>query len=486
MLDSFRGRLTVWYTIVLGLLLVLFSVGFYSLLSASVHARLDAGLASAVDVTALSLNHEIVEHGGQEHGEASVRDVLETMLGTSFPRQTVVIFDGSRFVAGKLGAEGLPLDALTEIFPAPPEPYFGSRDRGGVRYRFASREVLVPSILHRYQVLASEATTARDQELATVRQLLAICVPVGMLLAAGGGYFLARRSLEPVMAMSAAAQRISSSTLHERLDVRNPRDELGKLAATFNRLLERLDQAFAQQRRFMADASHELRTPLSVALTATQVNLEGDLRAADDYRDALRIVSEQLTRLRRVTQDMFLLARADAGGLQPAFATLYLDEVMDDTVRAARVMGARKGAAIGWSGPREAAMWGDEGLLRQLLLILLDNAVRHIGEHGQVDITLDRQAAAYHLTVRDNGCGIPEADRPHVFDRFYRADKARSRDERLSGGGAGLGLAIAQSIVQAHGGSLALTETSPRGTVFTVVLPIGAPAARVTPARASA
>jgi heavy metal sensor kinase len=481
MLDSFRTRLTVWYTVVLGLLLVAFSVGFYSLLSRSVHARLDGGLEAAIEVTALSLNHEIVEHGGKESGEASVRDVLATMLDTSFSQKTVVVLDGRRLVAGKLGSEGLPFDAVPAVDAAPAEASFAYREWKGVRYRTVSRSVVVPSILFQYQVLASQSTTASDVELANVRRTLAACVPIGMLLMAAGGFFLARRSLEPVRAMSAAAQRISSSNLHERLDAGDARDELGQLASTFNQLLERLDQSFAQQRRFMADASHELRTPLSVALTATQVNLEG-IRSDEDYRDALRIVSEQLTRLRRIVQDMFLLARADAGALRPSFGTLYLDELTDDTVRAARVMGARKGATVGWTGCREAACHGDEGLLRQLLLILLDNAVRHLGERdGRVEVTLARERDDYRIVVRDNGSGIPEAARPHVFDRFYRADKARSRQERVSGGGAGLGLAIARSIVTVHRGTIALTDTGEHGTVFTIVLPAAAPVAAPAP-----
>lgn len=461
MFNTFRVRLTLWWVGALAVLLVVFSAGVYSLLARSVRDRFDSTLHSAGEVTAMSVNHELEEHQGRAAGEPSIRQVLETMHQVSFSRQSIAVFEGARQVAMKHGVEG-----LASLTPAPADGFHDVAAPAG-EFRIATFTVPVPSLGAAYRVVVSQSTRSLEQELAGFRRILYLCVPLGLLLAAAGGYFLARRNLAPIVAMSAEVNRITSQSLHQRVAVVNPNDELGHLAATFNELLERLNASFEAHRRFMADASHELRTPISVALTAAQVNLDGPEKSTADYQDALRIVAEQMRRLKRIVQDMFLLAQVDSGGIEPSITPFYLEELIAESVRAARVIGGPRDVRVEIDAPHEAQMEGDEGLLRQLVLILLDNAIRHTPDGGRVTVSLAREGGEWRVDVADTGAGIPEADQPYIFDRFYRVNKARS-----AGGGAGLGLSIARWIAALHKGTLTLTASSAAGTTFTLRLPV--------------
>jgi signal transduction histidine kinase len=282
-----------------------------------------------------------------------------------------------------------------------------------------------------------------------------------------GGYLLARKSLQPVMAISETAERISSKDLTQRVLVINPRDELGRLATTFNSLLDRLEKSFERQKQFMADSSHELRTPIYVASTAAQVALEQPVRDEHEYREALTTIVSQLKRLSHLVENMFVLARADAGVYPVDTREFYLEEAISECVRAASVIGQRSGTKVVALPAGEAPCRGDEGLIRQLIMILLDNAVKHSGENALVEASLDASdSACYSVTVRDTGPGVPEETRALIFDRFFRGDKSRSRSWEDAGYGAGLGLAIGKWIAELHGGGLMLEDSGPQGSTF--------------------
>jgi signal transduction histidine kinase len=265
--------------------------------------------------------------------------------------------------------------------------------------------------------------------------------------------------------------------------VANPDDELGRLARTFNDLLARLDTAFEQQRRFMADASHELRTPVSIMRGEADVTLSRPDREPEEYRSALRVVRDEGRRLSRVVEDLFLLARVDAGQRPLQRAEIYLDELVAECVRAARALGSARGTTLtltvpdGESGDGvadAAAEWtyvGDEELLRSLVMNLLDNAIKHSPPGSAVELRLDRDDAEFRVAVSDNGPGIPAEAQPQVFERFFRVDRARAREAASDSGGAGLGLAIGRWIAEAHGGSITLAASSTRGSRFEIVLP---------------
>ena len=279
--------------------------------------------------------------------------------------------------------------------------------------------------------------------------------------------------LAPVTAMSQQADRIGAANLHERLPVTNPHDELGHLAETFNRMLDRVDNAFEQQRRFMADASHELRTPVAILRGEADIALLSDGRTREEYRGALVVVHDAADRLSRTVNDIFLLARVDASQVPTAPAPLYLDELVADTCRAMRSLAAQRGVTLTCETAGEIPYVGDSVLLERLVMNLVDNAIKYSDDGGTVSARLDRNAQGVWLTVVNGGPGIPAEAQPHVFDRFYRVDAARTAAARGAAvsSGSGLGLAIARWIAELHGGAVELTASEPGRTAFTFRLP---------------
>jgi signal transduction histidine kinase len=220
----------------------------------------------------------------------------------------------------------------------------------------------------------------------------------------------------------------------------------------------------------MADASHELRTPVATTRTAAAVALQQPHRSEEEYRETLEIIDQQTGRLARVVEDMFTLARADAGNYPVQRAPLYLEELVEDVARGARVLAERKAVSIEQIAPEDAPFTGDEDLLRRMVGNLMDNAMKHAPAGSTVRIELIRQADTYRISVTDNGLGIPEEARPHIFERFYRGDAARGRSA-AEPGGAGLGLAIAQWVAKQHGGDVTLIQSTGRATTFQITLP---------------
>jgi|SRR5436190_5358933 len=269
--------------------------------------------------------------------------------------------------------------------------------------------------------------------------------------------------------MNEQTQRISAESLSSRLDVTNSRDEVGRLAATINALLTRLEESFKEQQRFVADASHELRTPLAVLRGETEIALS-KTRNIDEYQESLSLINEEAERLSRIVEDLFILARQpiDAPHVlekQP----LSLNETIKDCARAAHVLASRKGVRlVAENGSPSIVLNGDEDLLKRMILNLLDNAVKYTPVGGDISVELKRQNGNARIVVRDTGIGIPPNDQMHVFDRFYRVDKARSRAQ----GGAGLGLSIVQWIVDAHEGKITVDSEPGVGTKFTIDLPL--------------
>lgn len=467
MINTVRGRLTLWYVSALALILVVFGVAVYVMLSRSLHRRVDEALRSTLDISVTSLTHDTQE------GQSSQSAAQSTTAELSHPQQAMMIFDG----AGRLLAEH-PYEEDLHIRPPdlgaiPDDEVYlytvAEESDANDRHRLAVRRVRIPPANTPYIILASQPLEAVEDELESLREILYLATPAVLLVAGLGGWFLARQGLAPVGAMARRARQLGAGSLDRQLPVANPRDELGQLATSFNELLARLDAAFDEQRRFMADASHELRTPLSVMSTAAGVTLKKAHREEEEYREALQMMAEQTRRLSRIVQDMFILARADAGHYPLQNRALYLNDLLDEVARAGGMLASDKDVTVELTNLPEAAFHGDEDLLRQMVMNLMDNAVKFTPARGVVRLSLTRRANEYLLSVSDTGPGIPEAARDHVFERFYRADKARSRSED---GGAGLGLAIARWIAQAHDGDLELADSDGTGATFVIRLPL--------------
>jgi two-component system OmpR family sensor kinase len=467
--DSVRVRLTLWHVGVLALLLVSFSTGLYVLLRQNFYERADGILKSVCTATVSILGKELSESGLDE---LAARDAVKTL---NFSEHTLAIFDSQ----GGLLAEK-PVGSSTRVaLPAAESLQDGAihlltlRSVGEER-RVAAVRVTLEPVGRTYTVVTSRSLTPLLGELAADRLVLSLAIPLALLLAAVGGWFLARKSLSPVMSLSEQALHIGATNLDQRLTVANPHDELGKLASAFNDLLSRLHSAFAMQRQFMADASHELRTPVSVLRTTGAVIMDQPHRTEDEYRSALAIVDEQSQRLARIVEDLFSLARADAGYLALQKHSFFLDDVLMETTRAGRILGASKNIGVALSQVlSESPCVGDEDLLRQMITNLLHNAVKYTPPGGSVTVELNRRDAAYAISVTDTGPGIPLDAQAHIFERFFRAEKTRSRaSEPNPGGGAGLGLAIARAIAEAHGGTLLLERSDERGSTFVAIVPL--------------
>jgi two-component system, OmpR family, sensor kinase len=336
--------------------------------------------------------------------------------------------------------------------------------------RIAMQRVVITPSRTGYVVVAGQSLEPVEDELESLAEILWYVVPIAVVVAGIGGWAIARHMLLPVSALSKQARLITARALGARMPIANPNDELGGLAHTFNDLLQRLEESFATQRQFTADASHELRTPIATARTAVSVTLKQPHRDEAEYRDALRIVEDQTWRLTRIVDDMLTLARADSGEYPLRIIGFYLDELVQDVARGARVL-ARSNARVEVSAPVETPFNGDEDLLRRMLLNLVDNALQHVPPDGEIHIALEQRDAEVRITVADNGPGIPIEAQAHIFERFYRADRARSRRDAAEGTGAGLGLAIAKWIASVHQGRLDLVRSDSTGTIFEAVFP---------------
>ncbi len=467
MINSVRGRLTLWYVSALALILVLFGIAVYVIFSRALHRRVDHALHATIEISITSLNHDTQE------GQSPQSAAQSTAAELSHPQQAMMIFDDrGQLLATHPGEEDLHIE-LPDRATIPEADVLlytvANQANRKENHRIAVRRVTIPPAGTPYIILASQPLEPVEDELESLREILYFAAPIVLLLAGFGGWFLARQGLAPVMAMARSAREIGAGSLDSQLPVANPRDELGQLATTFNELLGRLDKAFGEQRRFMADASHELRNPLSVISTAAGVTLKKEHRAEDEYREALQIVAEQTRRLSRIVNDMFMLARADSGRYPLRKRTLYLNDLLDEVARAGAVLASNKNASIELTNMQDAVFHGDEDLLRQMLLNLVDNAVKFTPSEGLVRLSLERRADDYLLSVADTGAGIPAEARSHIFERFYRADRTRTRSED---GGAGLGLAIARWIARAHEGDIELTDSGNVGSLFTVRLPV--------------
>jgi heavy metal sensor kinase len=284
-------------------------------------------------------------------------------------------------------------------------------------------------------------------------------------LAALGGAIIARAALRPVDEMARTARRITAEDLSRRVERRGSGDELDALAETLNGMLARLDDAFGQTRRFAADAAHELRTPLTVLRGGIEVALRTE-RSPDEYRRVLASSLEEVERLIRLAEDLLLLSRSLAGP-EGARAPVDLEPLVLEVFEVGARIGRAAGVSVRVDATVPARVTGDAAALRRALLNLVENAIKYTPSGGKVEIGLGRGEGVAEVAIADSGIGIEADDLERIFEPFLRLDAARARDT----GGAGLGLAIARSIVIAHGGAITVESRPGSGSRFTVRLP---------------
>jgi signal transduction histidine kinase len=333
-----------------------------------------------------------------------------------------------------------------------------------------------------------------DEESQSLQALvpgLLLAGPATLLLAAFGGYWLATRAMRPVQLITRTARQIGETDLSRRLNLKR-RDELGDLAATFDGMLTRLEAAFARQRQFTADASHELRTPLAIVGLEVERAL-AHAREPAEYMQALAVIQAENAYMGRLVNDLLTLARADAGQAAPQWDTVDLGDAVLDAVERLAPLARAQGVALKTGDLPELVVTADHTYLAQMLANLIENGVKYTAGVGScVRVTLGCEADGTMALVRvsDDGPGIPPEHLPHIFERFYRADEARTQEPEESGtsvacspiaGGSGLGLALVEWIAQLHGGEVRARSEVGRGAVFEVLLPLRAPAMLPSP-----
>jgi heavy metal sensor kinase len=296
---------------------------------------------------------------------------------------------------------------------------------------------------------------------------LLILIPVSLVLCAVGGWLLARRSLSPIQQIATTTERVSAQNLRERLPTHGTGDELDNLATTINRMLDRLQSSFDEIRKFSGDASHELRTPLCAMRGEAEILLSKQ-RSAAEYREAVERFMEQFDRMNRLTNDLLLLARFEAGPSRSSDDLVDVGVLLRDLVEFFEVAAQDRGVCLGVSIGAIPPVTGERMMLQQAFSNLIDNAIKYTHEGGTVTVEAESVPPWVEIRIRDTGVGIPKEDLPHVFERFYRVDKSRSRQT----GGSGLGLSIARKILERQIGRIELQSEPEHGTTVIVWLPL--------------
>ena len=452
-LGSIRGRLTLWYVLLLAITLA----GYSAILAVSLARGLEAGLDRILN----DQSRQVVGVLSSVQGEVELKEEFRRInVGT-----IVALYDanGQHLIVGR------PLPAPLNVV----KPLDGTESRletlslpDGTSWRVLVQSVVQPGQPDRLLMVARSALYA-GLALNQLVMLITVTAPLVLLVAIAGGILLAGRALDPIEQMTRTAEMINAEDMSRRLPLPRTHDEVGRLAATFERMLERLNRSFEQQRRFTADASHELRTPLAMLVSRAGVALERR-RSPDEYERVLGEIRDEGMRMGRIVNDLLMLARADADDILAVSERLDAGELVNSVVEAMAPLASERGVALRQDAQQDLVLVGDQTRLMQLLLNLIDNALAHTPAGGQILVRVFRDSGSAVFEVVDSGTGIRPEHVPHVFERFYRADRA----ERPHRPGAGLGLSLCLSIARAHGGDIHIASQPGKGTRVAVRLPV--------------
>jgi two-component system OmpR family sensor kinase len=459
---SIKVRLTVWYLALLALILAAFGT--------FVFLRLNSDLVRAVDQSLQSRAAQITL--GYQQGDQNFQDVSDASLRGLTPNETA---------AQRLSPTGRVLDATGD--PAiTGHPMITHRaTAAAVRgRRILGNAVLGPHHEHTRLLalrlsgsggpsvlVVASSLEGVDTSIHRLLVLAATGIPAALVLAIVGGWVIARRALQPVARMTAEAQEIRADRLGDRIAIPPTDDELQRLASTLNHMLGRLQEGVESQRRFVADASHDMRTPLTVMASEIDVALEDPQLVDNAARELLVSNREQVEGMARMIENLLTLASVDDGQLKLLRRPIDLQDLATGAVAKLTSLAARSGVEISANGA-SAPVIGDPDRLTQVLTNLIENGVKYAGAGAKVDVSTWQRNGQAGCTVSDTGSGIPDEALPHIFDRFFRVDAARSSALQ----GSGLGLAICHDIVTAHDGHISV-DSSGIGTSFSVGLPIG-------------
>ena len=455
-----RWRLTAWYATLLLVVLLLFGVGIYGGLRWRLSSALDNQLAA--EAGTLLTTVQAGENGPALPPNIPIPAPSDEYFVRLFDDRGDVVIGGGLALA-TLAAESNVIQTVLDGRTR----FTTSRVNDDELVRIISVPVRLPADSAAVSGVLQVARSIEDidEAIAAVVWALAIATPGVLAVATAGGYLLAGRALAPVASITTLAANVEANDLETRLNLDLPDDEIGRLAATFDAMLERIGRSFEQQRRFTTDAAHELRTPLS--LMRGQIDLAlSQVQTPDQYRTALQRLDTDVSRLTALVSSLLALARSDAGQIEVSAGHLDLAATVGLVLDQYGVPARQAGVAL-VDERRPAGLESDEDLIIQVLVNLLDNALAHTPAGGAVAVGCRREDPYAAFWVRDTGSGIAPDHQPHVFDRFYRVETARSRSD----GGLGLGLGISRAIVEALGGTIELSSLPGEGTRVVVRLP---------------
>ena len=447
---SIRFRLTIWYLLVIMVLLACFGVAAYVMLSYQLHQSLDESIRTE------ALQFEV----GLKTDESG------NITSAGQPNDLVLVYDDNGMILLKLGPDisFIEVDNLVQLALMGQSSFLTERVQGQ-EVRFYATPFSLSTNMRLAVVIGTPPTTI-NQTLGTVRSVFLLSAFLAVILAALGSSTLANRMLYPLRKMIGVAEDIGETNLNQRIEVHNE-DEVGKLASTLNRMMERLEVAFNRQRQFAADASHELRTPLSVIQAETTLAL-GKKRTAEEYEKSLEVVSQEVDYITNMLGNLLSMARSESGKEPLNFQNINIKDVLNDLSPNVAVLARDKGQQIKISLAENLPVEGDRVKLKQLFMNIFENAVRYTPAGGTIAVSAISSKGLAVVSISDNGIGIPSDQLPLIFERFYRVDKARSRSE----GGAGLGLPIAKQIAEVHGGRIEVESEVGKGSTFRVFIPL--------------
>jgi heavy metal sensor kinase len=452
---NIRVRLTLLFLAVESVFLVVFIASVYGLFTHRLTDAVDLNLRDKLETlgAAYELSGEYVQVELDEHSR-------DTLWADSIAQ--ILTPDGRVLFQNRPGgAVPLPVSLIAPSQPEDGAVHLTSADVAGAGEMRIGRQVDKREGRPVVVAIAVPLKAMRQQQ----RALLSVMLMAGIVLLAVSvalGWFVVGRLLRPLGDMARKARQITAERLHDRLEVANPHDEIGQLATTLNGMMERLHASFDQMRRFTSDASHELRTPLTCMRNELEVALTQS-RSPDEYRDVLGSTLEEIDRLTRLSDALLTLARLDSGRMTLQNEDVDLNELLVEAADRIRVQADAKGAELYVdAGSTPCRVKGDHRLIEQAFLNLMDNAIKYGGTG--IHVRLSMEDGAVVVTVHDSGTGIPTEHLEHLFERFYRVDKSRSREL----GGAGLGLSLAKQYVELHGGSISVSSDAGNGTTFTV------------------
>lgn len=476
-----RAQLVVWYTALFGLILLVAAGIFYGAFRVVLELQVDQAVHTRADQIAAHLTHDgstlmVLPTSGSGSASTPLQAASDTSVAT-------VVYGQSDALVRILNTSGAvvyqtpSMHSVTLPTESVSAPLSGGVWEDTIRLSGISFAHVYARPLKDGKQVFGVVQVGQSLDLATTTAgvsavVLLALTPLILAAGAGGAFWLAGLAFRPVRRLTAAARAVQPGDLGRRVPVPAPQDELRDLAQTFNAMLARLDAAFVAQRRFIADASHDLRSPVAAMKSLAENGRDGV--GSQDPKVALDNIAHQSERLSRLLTNLLALARLDEGQGQQEWELVRLDTLVEDVVESLRPLIERRGIALLVDAEKPLTVEGDFAQLLLAVSTIIDNALTYTASGGSVHASIELSGPrSVRITVRDTGIGISGDDLPHIFERFYRADRARGHAE----GGSGLGLAIAQAIITAHGGSIIASSELTVGSTFAITLPVATNAA---------